>query len=68
MSDCPVKTLTYEHRYYRDHYPIKGTDYIINQYKRNQITKELAVRRLYQSGVQNPLSLLDKGFEWELDN
>lgn len=62
-----MQQLTYEHNFYRRHFPVDGTDYIIEQFRKNFITRDLALRRLSQAGVKNPESLLDKDVLWELE-
>jgi len=64
MKDYP-KTLTYEHNYYRKKYPVEDPSFVVQQFNKGAITRDLAVRRLYTLGVQNPDSFL-RGFSWEL--
>jgi len=64
MKIIPMQ-LTYDHIGYRQLYPVQGVDWIIQQFKKKQITYELAVRRLLIQGVQNPESYL-RGCDWEL--
>ena len=66
MNKTIPKKLTFEHNYCRRNYPVSGYDYIIEQFNNGHITRELAIRRLYDAGIQNPESLLEQGVVWEI--